>query len=161
MFTVYEALEEVIATSEYGTAEVILWYSLLLFSVILLVIYILVKGKKNKSGLAFIQSSIQKELKMVVAKKEAVANNQKVDLNLYKTSKKLSAFIVEFNEVKEKTSLPDADALINKTQKLIKAIHAADPSAMTKEETIKYLDKVIERLTFIYGKLDVIRALVK
>lgn len=161
MFTVYEALEEVIATSEYGTPEVILWYSLLLFSVILLVIYILVKGKKNKSGLASIQSSIQKELKMVVAKKEAVANNQKVDLNLYKTSKKLNVFLLEFNGIKEKTSLPDADALINKTQKLIKAIHAADPDAMTKEETIKYLDKVIERLTFIYGKLDVIRTLVK
>lgn len=162
MLRFLEAVEETIVQEpQYSLAEVILWYSLLAFSIILLVIYLIVRGRRNNNGLVTIQNAIQKELKMIVSKKEAVINGQKVDLHLYGTAKKLNVFLSEFVTIREQTSLPDADAIIGKTQKIIKAVHSTNVDKMTKEEKIKYLDKTIDRLTFIYGKLDVIRMLVK
>lgn len=162
MLRILEAVEETIVQDpQYSLAEVVLWYSLLAASIILFVVYLIVRGHRNSNGLVAIQNVIQKELKMIVSKKEAVINDQKVDLHLYGTAKKLNVFLGEFVAVREQTSLPDADAIIGKTQKIIKSIHSSNVDKMTKEEKIKYLDKTIERLTFIYGKLDVIRMLVK
>ena len=162
MLRILEAAEEIIADEpQYSLAEVILWYSLLAVSIILFVVYLIVRGHRNNNGLAAIQNVIQKELKMIVSKKEAVINDQKVDIHLYGTAKKLNVFLGEFVTIREQTSLPDADAIIGKTQKIIKTVHSSNVDKMTKEEKIKYLDKTIERLTFIYGKLDVIRMLVK
>lgn len=162
MLRILEAVEETIVQDpQYSLAEVVLWYSLLVASIILFVVYLIIRGHRNNNGLVAIQNTIQKELKMIVSKKEAVINDQKVDIHLYGTAKKLNVFLGEFVAVREQTSLPDADAIIGKTQKIIKSVHSSNVDKMTKEEKIKYLDKTIERLTFIYGKLDVIRMLVK
>lgn len=161
MLRILEAVEETVNEAPYSTAEVILWYSLLAFSIVLLIVYLIARGHRNNNGLTAIQNSIQKELKVIVSKKEAVLHDQKVDIHFYSTAKKLNIFLSEFVTIREQTSLPDADAIIGKTQKIIKAIHTTNVDKMTKEEKVKYLDKIIERLTFIYGKLDVIKMLVK
>lgn len=159
MLVTYLAAEEIFA--EYSLFEVVLWYSLLILSIFLLVLYVSIAKHRNSNGLAAIQNSIQKELKTIVKKKEEVIADQKTDIHLYGTSKKLNVFLGEFIIIKEKTSLPDADAIIEKTQKIIKTIHGVNVDKMSKDEKIKYLDKTINRLTFIYGKLDVIRTLIK
>jgi len=141
--------------------EVILWYSLFALSIVTLIIFLVVRKKRDKSGVSSIQLSLQKEIKLVVAKKEMVLNDQKTDIRLFGTEKKLIVLLNEFTSIKEKTSLPDADEIIEKAQKLIKLIPPTNIEKMTKDEKVKYLDKVINGLTFIYGKLDVIKALVK
>jgi len=155
----YLTMEELFAQN--SLFEVILWYSLLTFSIVVLVIYLIVRKKRDRSGVSSIQSSIQKEAKFVVSRKEAVLNDQKVDIRLFATEKKLIVLLNEFTSIKDKTSLPDADEIIERTQKLIKLIPPSNIEKMTKEEKVKYLDKVINGLTFIYGKLDVIKALVR
>lgn len=141
--------------------EVVLWYSLFALSIVTLIIFLVVRKKRDKSGVSSIQLSLQKEIKLVVAKKEMVLNDQKTDIRLFGTEKKLIVLLNEFTSIKEKTSLPDADEIIEKAQKLIKLIPPTNIEKMTKEEKVKYLDKVINGLTFIYGKLDVIKTLVK
>lgn len=147
--------------AENSLFEVILWYSLLALSIVILVVFLTVRKKKDTKGVASIQSSIQKEIKMVVSKKEAVLKDQKVDIKLLGTEKKMIILLNEFTSIKEKTSLPDADEIIEKAQKLIKLVPPSNVEKMAKEEKVKYLDKVINGLTFIYGKLDVIKILIK
>ena len=142
---------------QYSVTEAIIWYSILVVTIIIFILYLKFYGRAKK-GYNKLQAKLGREITRLEMMQKALKDKKPHD-NLKKTAFVLASVTIALQDIGEKTTLTDANdalKLIDKITKQIKKLDLSENSVY-----VKALNEIIVNLNRLNSMIITIIQIIK